>query len=436
LSESTGLTRLALGNCLLHNSEESLDKIRALTGLQELKLCTVMAWTVDEVSESSEYAAEQDEMDAGPAADSAALANDIVYIDDLLSEYGIKYQPVLYSISMVDLPGEVLAALGQLTKLVLIEAAAEPCSTLEHISCLTALQELHLAQLRSDKSGAAAAEDEAATLAGIGQLQQLTSLVLIDVPGIFSQPYLEGQAGQGGPQNILTALQHLHVERVTLEPAILEGLTGLTHLQLTLVSWVVDAHDFNDPAHPQPPTQGRGAYKLLLVLPALQQLRQLRLDIRDWPQAAYQLPAYSALTSNSNLERLELLNSRCPLPVAAWKHIFRQGLQLPGIAGINLEYPAQAPRTFEDRLLSCCPTVKDAPQSEKIHRYEATFLELVCNEGMPRSVVRLLEVNEDDAAGVPVVLPALTTLGVAFEGRYHAFSVTSMPESYFAWLQQ
>jgi len=273
-------------------------------------------------------------------------------------------------------------------------------------------------------------------------------------------PSLSLQAKGLSPQNILTALQHLSVQQVVFEPAILEGLTGLTHLRLTRVSWVVGVHDF-PVGQSRPPTAGRGAYKLLLVLPALQQLRVLRLDIKDWPEAADQLPAYSALTSNSNLERLQLNNilavrrspegfikavypANCPLPTAAWKHVFRQGLQLPGIAGLHLGMLAGmmdlgrqvAPRTFEDRLLNCCPTVGGAPKHERVHRYKGGKRRVVSNDEVPQSDVRLLEVNEGDAAGVPTVLPALTTLSIGFSGTYHRFAIQSKPESVIAKLLQ
>jgi len=504
LSDATSLTCLALGTCLLCDTEGGLQRIQSLKGLRELWLCHVMSWTFDptvfeslaadseqaaseqadseqagseqaqsdqaasqeaeseqaaseqaasEQTDSEQAESEEADMAAGPVADAAALPDDIVHLDDLISD---DDDPG-WSISRVNLPGEVLAALSQLTKLVLCDTAADPWNTLQHISCLTGLQYLHLADLcqrvpQLDPSEAFAAPEAATagaadTLAGIGQLQQLTHLVLKDVPGTFSKSYL---ADQRSPQNILTALQHLHIEQVAFEPAILEGLTGLTHLWLTRVSWVVGVHDF-PVGQTRPPTEGRGAYKLLLVLPALQQLQELRLDIRDWPEAADQLPAYSALTSNSNLERLQLHNkiaermgsgwvrvfpAQCPLPTAAWKHVFRQGLQLPGIAGLDLGMLAQAPRTFEDRLLSCCPTVGGAPEHERFLRYEGSNLELVCDDRMPQSDVRLLEVNQGDAAGVPAVLSALTSLSIGFSGTYHSFAIQSKPESVIAKLLQ
>lgn len=43
----------------------------------------------------------------------------------------------------------------------------------------------------------------------------------------------------------------------------------------------------------------------------------LRLNIKDWPEAPDQLPAYSALTANSKLEHLDLQELERPLPAAA-----------------------------------------------------------------------------------------------------------------------
>jgi len=137
-------------------------------------------------------------MVAGPTADAAALPDDIVHLDDPLS----KDDNPSFSISRVNLPGEVLAAFTQLTKLVLWDTAADPRNTLQHISRLTGLQHLELAELcqravmwgpQLDPTGEAFAAPDAATagaadtLAGIGQLQPLTHLALRDVPGTFSK---------------------------------------------------------------------------------------------------------------------------------------------------------------------------------------------------------------------------------------------------------
>jgi hypothetical protein len=305
-------------------------------------------------------------------------------------------------------------------------AAADPYDTLQHISRLTRLQDLTLTQSPEHVSYAeldsASESDTASTFAGVGRLQQLTRLVVCNVPGSLSKQHLlSGDAQQQQPQRQvpLSTLQHLDLQQVTFEPALLAGMTQLTYVRLSDLVLVKEGADSVSAA--QAATDSSGAYQLLLALPSLQQLRVLRLDIAPWPEAPKQLPAYSALTASSTLERLDLYGLRRPLPAAAWKHIFRQGLQLPAIAALS--FTGTAPHSSEERVLDCCPTVKaDSPALYMDPALELRVLYPEDDDVSPAEV-RLLEVNADDPRGPPTVLAALTQLKVFFLGSFHEFGV-------------
>jgi hypothetical protein len=220
----------------------------------------------------------------------------------------------------------------------------------------------------------------------------------------------------------LNSLQHLELEGVAFGPALLAGTTQLTYLRLSeITQWDVSPEDF--PPGRTPPAQGRGAYKVLLLLPSLQQLRQLRLDIptEDWPQAEDQLPAYAALTSNTRLQFLNLQRFAHPLPSTAWKHIFRQELQLPAIGCVGLE--GMAPATSEDRVLHCCPVVEAGTNDLGCLDDHAWMGRSLDREGLTPAELQLLEVTDNDPPGVPAVLDELSFLGVHFKGRFHSWNV-------------
>jgi hypothetical protein len=215
-------------------------------------------------------------------------------------------------------------------------------------------------------------------------------------------------------------------------------MTQLTYLRLSDLVLVKEGADSVSAA--QAATDSLGAYQLLLALPSLQQLRVLRLDIAPWPSAPDQLAAYSALTASSTLHHLDLQEREPPgpLPAAAWKHIFRQELQLPGIAALT--FTGIAPQSSEERVLDCCPTVNANLQrcwdTGVPARLAEPCLELRCldpdEDDFTLAELRLLEVNADDPLGPPAVLAALTHLEVLFEDRFHGFGIHSCSEAMWA----
>jgi len=214
------------------------------------------------------------------------------------------------------MPSTVLQHLQGLTYLALRDHTAPLLTTrsLEHISCLVNLQELHI-----------------------------DSKVLLSpstTPGISR----------------LTALTALSMERGQLDPVCLQDCTQLQELVLTAVT-ITSAAGADGAA------QQAALHNLVGRLQQLQSLRLCELQY-DWHVAA---AAYSSLTTSSKLQRLFLTVG--DLPPGIWRHVFPPDRQLPALqefvvrfnSWIATEPPPPAALTTDDIscLVSCCPGLRN-----------------------------------------------------------------------------
>jgi len=203
------------------------------------------------------------------------------------------------------LPSTVLQHLTQLTHLRLQHAGRLlNADSLQHASCLANLQELHI---------------HGSTV----PLRPSTT------PG-FSR---------------LTALRKVHLDRVNLDPSILQDCTQLQDLELYYPAII----------------SAGGAAALHSLVGRLQQLHSLKLfELEyDWPAAA--AAACSGLTASSHLTKLELNVDN--LPPGVWPHVFPPDRQLPALQELTLDRhnlvaaqpPPAALATYDiSCLASCC----------------------------------------------------------------------------------
>jgi len=261
LHSCTRLTKLCFCKCHYIDSRSSLAALTALVGLQHLQL-----------------------------ADTLHAADDIW------------------------MPSAVLQHLPHLTYLLLDNGNTQVVDgkCLEHISCLTSLQELHIAGAR------------------LGYQAVSPSLSPSTTPGL----------------NRLTALQRVNLRGVRLDPLILQDCTQLQGLELKLVCII----------------SGGGAAALHILLGRLQQLQSLQLyDLEyDWPVEA---AAYTNLTASSLLQELHLHID--DMPAGVWPHVFRPSQHLPALRELTANRygwdaagppPAAAPGTDDlSCVTACCP---------------------------------------------------------------------------------
>jgi len=268
LHSCTRLTKLEFVECRFINSRNSLAALSALVGLQHLQV---------------EYDMDNEEDDQ-------------------------------------QLPGTVLEHLTHLTYLFLhdIDARMLIRDSLEHLSCLTNLQEL---QIFCD-----------------GVLHPEVRLSPSTTPGLSR----------------LTALQQVTLQGVRLDPTILQDCTQLQRLRLQYLA-VISAG---------------GVAALHSLLGCLQQLQSLQLASLEYDQpvaaaAAAAAAAYTSLTASSLLQKLHLTVEE--LPAGVWPHVFPPDRQLPALRELDMRWggfiedetgppPAATPGTDDlSSIIRCCP---------------------------------------------------------------------------------
>jgi hypothetical protein len=175
---------------------------------------------------------------------------------------------------------------------------------------------------------------------------------------------------------------------VQLEGAALAGMAKLQCLSLTscliMGACVSPGQD-----------EGYGDEYILQYLPQLQQLQHLLLDTCLHGQSPYSklsAAAYSALTSSSNLQSLNL--THCRVPPGIWQHWFSTGRQLVSLTSLDLvgvyhesfarpqpeggnTYSYAAAPTGPC-LASCCPSLRCV----SLRFLEFTAEDLACLQGL------------------------------------------------------
>lgn len=210
------------------------------------------------------------------------------------------------------LPGTVLQQLQHLTHLTLDHETCIAQDSLQHLSCLSNLQEFKL-------------RDSAAAGGAMRQLSCLQHLQRLQICGQPCDVFLRDV-------NIsaVTTLTYLQLQEVNVQPVALAGLTQLLHLQLQFVFDVVDLQSAHAPS------------RILELLAKLQRLQVLKLEAPrfEWPTTG--LEQYSALTASSDLQQLDLFECS-GLPVAALQYAFGEGKQLPQLQKLTLQWPQTRP---------------------------------------------------------------------------------------------
>jgi len=280
-------------------------------------------------------------MAGSPHATSSADVNPLMQLSVLTS---LKYM-CLASVRagcskptgvVLGLPASLLSHLVQLTYLQLSSSLMGSDAPLQHMSALTALQELNLGlwSLWQQHSTAAA-------LIGLQELQHLQHLTALKLDSaawpidLHSMPALTA----------LTALRVLCLSNSTsVDPAVLAGFRQLQQLELACKdTW-----------------NAQGSAALLAAIG--QQLQLTRLKLR--PGSVWSTPsaaAFSALTASSHLQHLELL--WCEFPVGAWQQSFPPNRSLPQLTHLWLDAgereggAQQLSPANVQAMVSCCPSL-------------------------------------------------------------------------------
>jgi hypothetical protein len=239
------------------------------------------------------------------------------------------------------LDGDVLAQLPHLTKLQL--AGEVRITTLRHISCLTALQELQV-QLEypvAEAEGSSAPQEHSQQQQQQQQqravLQHLTDLRL-GAPGLLisssTYPWLAD----------LPALRHAVYTVGLLEPQVVSAAPQLTALMVTALTDIAGG--------------ASGLREFLSSLRSLQQLTCCSLEASSTAADILVPDACSCLTASSRLQKLSLFG--WSFPIGGWQHMFPAGVQL-GLTYQDLR-GAQGERINTDalqRLVQCCPDLRE-----------------------------------------------------------------------------
>lgn len=244
------------------------------------------------------------------------------------------HHPVFFPVSLAGVSCLPFQALPQLTYL---HIGVDVCdSTCAHLSSLTAVQQLHISKYAAISS---------AGLAQIGALVQLTCLRINGAPYVIDPVTVPGFSA-------LSNLKQLEVSASKeLNPAVLDGLTGLEHL--AVVQTAINPRGVNSSAAAGVPT-------LLALLPRMQQLTHLNLtDCLSWPQPPH---TYAALTASPRLVKLVLRS--CHFPSGICEHMFGAGegrlrAQLTHLV-MHSSWPVNITLEAGDvqRVVACCPGLR------------------------------------------------------------------------------
>jgi hypothetical protein len=275
------------------------------------------------------------------------------------------------SLQYAAVPEHLLSQLQRLTHLQIVSGLSD--AALQHLSCLTNLQQLQLERLGADTTPAAVEH--------VARLQQLTCLLLEGAHftlGDVSTPSVAALTG-------LSVLQ-LHACN-GMQAGMLSTLTSLQVLQLQLT-----------------PVESAGQF--LTLLPKLRRLTALELDAA-LVQGAPSTSAYVALTANSNLQALQL--SSAWLPAGAWDAMFpAHGLQAPAqLTSLRLAYcEEQIGGKALEGLVRCCPRL------ERFHLSGRAQLGSSLRQLRQLSVLTELGLSHvtGDVAEVVAQLPGLSSL--------------------------
>lgn len=226
-------------------------------------------------------------------ADSEIISEDpFAALTELSALQDLSLVHLEFEHELAQVPFSVLATLTQLTRLHLENVFG--LDTLQHISCLTNLQELQLCDVYRRPYF----PDPG--LQGLRQLQQLTALLLQDA-------HLQLRTHPEVGSEVLSSLQVFCMIRVDgLDPALLHSMRQLRVLYLHRTPLLGDG------------TRRERTAALLAALPRLQQLQDLFLDDHQLSGLIPHLAQYSALTTSSKLQRLG-----CMMPTKCWH-------QMPG----------------------------------------------------------------------------------------------------------
>lgn len=236
----------------------------------------------------------------------------------------------------VSLAGVSCLPFQALPQLTYLHIGVDVCdSTCAHLSSLTALQQLHISKYAAISS---------AGLAHIGALAQLTCLRINGAPYVIDSVTVPGFSA-------LSGLKHLEVSASKeLNPAVLDGLTGLEHL--AVVQTAINPRGVS-------PSAAAGVPTLLALLPRMQQLTHLNLtDCLSWPQPPH---TYAALTASPRLVKLVLRS--CHFPSGICEHLFGAGegrlrAQLTHL--MHSSWPVNITLEAGDvqRVVACCPGLR------------------------------------------------------------------------------
>jgi len=185
------------------------------------------------------------------------------------------------------MPSTVLKQLPHLTYLRVRDQNVDMLGTrsLQHVSCLTKLQRLHLAGFRAQ--------------------QRRVCLSPSTTPRL----------------NRLTALRQVTLENVSLDPTILQDCTQLHVLKLLRVPIIAAGG------------AAARAAALHSLFDRLQHLQSLELHQLHRPAAA---AAYTSLTASSALQALHLTVD--DMPAGVWPHVFPPDRQLPALQELTLRW--------------------------------------------------------------------------------------------------
>jgi hypothetical protein len=288
LGSCTGLTALNLQQCELQDISAGIKAIAALPELQFLSLSLFKPYTGDFCFAELKQASQLTHLSL--AYDSEEGGQHIQQVNEVSALVNLQHL-ALHGLPAFGVPGGLPSQLVKLTCLDVHYKGASAADQFQHLSCLTALQDLSVQSESSESSKGF----PTSALSGMRHLTRLTSLELLSYA-------LNLSISSSHTWPCLAALERLVLWECAVHQEALAGLTNLRALHLNSVR-------VHSPGHSSHAGKLEG---LLEAISKLQLLTELRLNQDDWvvlgrwTGRCVRRDAFTALTASTNLCCIQL----------------------------------------------------------------------------------------------------------------------------------
>jgi hypothetical protein len=341
LQHCTGLTALSLQGCEVQDVAAAAAAIAALPQLQSLRLVGMEDEQGKWLSVLKSAAVLRQLMHL--AYDFCAyrgLRTDEVAVLSQLSRLANLGHLVLTWLPDGGVPGGLPSQLVKLTCLDVQASQLDTAEQFQHLSSLTALQQLSVENLGQAVGGMSG-------LSGIQRLSQLTGLELVG-PGL----HVDTATVQNWPCS--AGLQNLSLHYGRVQPEALARFTKLQDLDLSQDSYWMDQLD----QHQVGPLDKDAFQGFLGAVSQLSLLTSLHGQF-SFQQAGVLPPpaaAFTALTASTNLCLLKLSMESAPTPQGLV--LFKQGTMYPNLRSVVMYLAHPLSEQQLQQLCACCPGVE------------------------------------------------------------------------------